>query len=194
MIKELSKCNQELDLEHRKVVYCNDRIQQLEKENRVMTRAQRAQLKEMEKLKNKHSALKQKLDKREDYIVKQNCNHRQKIQDNRLVSSQLREQQKEDCNKKIEMIERQYESKIEAVKNDCSKRIAVVKSHCTETLESTRVQCVKLTSLIKNALAAEKKKNSKIVGELEAINKTQANKFCIQLEDCWNTFLITMET
>ena len=102
--------------------------------------------------------LKQKLDKRDDYIVEQNCNHQQKIQDNRLVSSQLREQQKEDCKNKIEMIERQYHSKIEAVKNNCSKRIAVIKSQCAETLKSTRIRCVKLTSLFKNALETEKKR------------------------------------
>ena len=57
----------------------------------------------------------------------------------------------------------------------------------------TRVECVKLTSLFKNALATEKKKNSKEVGELEGKIESQANKFCIQLEECRWTFVSTME-
>ena len=158
MINELGKCNRKLKNERHHVDRCKEQIQELKKENKVMTRAQRSQQKEMDKLNNKHSALKRKLDEKEDYIVKQNRNHRQKIKDNRLFSCQQREQQKKDCNKKIETIERQYKSKIEAVESDCLKRIAVVESHCAEKLESTRVECVKLTSLFKNALATEKKK------------------------------------
>ena len=50
---------------------------------------------------------------------------------------------------------------IEEVKNDCSQRIAVIESQCVETLELTRIECVKLTTLFKNSLETEKKKNSK---------------------------------
>ena len=101
--------------------------------------------------------------------------------------------QKEDCNKKIEMIERQYESKMAAVEIDCKKRIAVVECNCAETLEETRVECVKLTSLFKNALATERKKNSMVVGELDAKIEAQAKEFRIELDECRLTFISTME-
>ena len=193
LIKELSECNQKLNLEHRKVAYRDDMIKELKKENKVMTRAQRQQQREMDKLNNNNSALKQKLDEREDYIVEQNRNHRQKIKDNRLFLSQQHEQQKKDYNKKIEKMERQYESKMEAVEIDCKKRIAVVECNCAETLEETRVECVKLTSLFKNALATERKKNSMVVGELDAKIEAQAEEFRIELDECRSTFISTMK-
>ena len=91
LIKELGKCNRKLKNKRRHVDRCEEEIQELKKENKVMTRAQRSQQKEMDKLNNKHSALKQKLDKKEDYIVEQNRNHWQKIKDNRLFFCQQHE-------------------------------------------------------------------------------------------------------
>ena len=177
--KELSKCNRKLKNERRHANCCEEQIQELKKENRVMTRAQRSQQNEMDKLNIKHSALKRKLDKKEDYIVAQNRNHWQKTKENRLFFCQQREQQKKDCNKKVETMERKYKSKLELAESNHLKRIAVVESCCAEMLESTRVECVKLTSLFKNALVTEKKKNSKQVGELEAEIKSQSNEFRI---------------
>ena len=109
-------------------------------------------------MKNQNTVLKQKLHERDEKIVEQNCNHWQKIQENRLVSSQLCEQQKENCTNKIEMIEQRYHSKIEEVKNDCSQIIAVIESQCAETLESTTIECAKLATLFVNALETEKKR------------------------------------